>query len=183
MVCLSYAAWALWFWAIRTRPCKRSHEALTLAQELAHPFSLAFALDFAALVHQFRREATADPRAGRGADCALDRARVSAVVGVGNYPAGLGTGRAGTGRGRDCPDAPGPGCPSGHGGRGDAAVFSCPAGRGVWESGADQRKGLAVLAEALAVVDKTGERFYEAELYRLKGELTLQQKKFNKFRK
>jgi predicted ATPase len=25
------------------------------------------------------------------------------------------------------------------------------------------------------VVDKTGERFYEAELYRLKGELTLQQ--------
>ena len=35
-------------------------------------------------------------------------------------------------------------------------------------------KGLPVLAEALAQVDKTGERFYEAELYRLKGELTLQ---------
>ncbi len=35
-------------------------------------------------------------------------------------------------------------------------------------------EGLAVLAEALAVVDKTGEHFYEAELYRLKGELTLQ---------
>ena len=32
-----------------------------------------------------------------------------------------------------------------------------------------------MLAEALTVVDKTGERFYEAELYRLKGELTLQQ--------
>jgi len=31
-----------------------------------------------------------------------------------------------------------------------------------------------VLAEALAQVDKTGERFYEAELYRLKGELSLQ---------
>jgi len=36
-------------------------------------------------------------------------------------------------------------------------------------------KGLAVLAEALAIVDKTGERFYEAELYRLKGTLTLQE--------
>ena len=36
-------------------------------------------------------------------------------------------------------------------------------------------EGLTVLAEALAVVDKTGERCYEAELYRLKGELTLQQ--------
>ena len=35
-------------------------------------------------------------------------------------------------------------------------------------------EGLSVLAEALALVDKTGERYYEAELYRLKGELTLQ---------
>ena len=32
-----------------------------------------------------------------------------------------------------------------------------------------------MLAEALTLVDKTRERFYEAELYRLKGELTLQQ--------
>ena len=30
-------------------------------------------------------------------------------------------------------------------------------------------EGLAVLAEALTLVDKSGERFYEAELYRLKG--------------
>jgi predicted ATPase len=36
-------------------------------------------------------------------------------------------------------------------------------------------EGLTVLAEALVRVDKTGARFYEAELYRLKGELTLQQ--------
>ena len=36
-------------------------------------------------------------------------------------------------------------------------------------------EGLSALAEALAVVDKTGERQYEAELYRLKGELTLKQ--------
>ena len=36
-------------------------------------------------------------------------------------------------------------------------------------------EGLTVLAEALATVEKTGERFYEAELYRLNGELTLAQ--------
>ncbi|MBI3249227.1 MAG: hypothetical protein HYZ50_22215 [Deltaproteobacteria bacterium] len=36
-------------------------------------------------------------------------------------------------------------------------------------------EGLTVLAEALATVDKTGERFYEAEVYRIKGELLLQQ--------
>jgi len=36
-------------------------------------------------------------------------------------------------------------------------------------------EGLTALAEALAAADKTGERWCEAELYRLKGELTLQQ--------
>ena len=34
--------------------------------------------------------------------------------------------------------------------------------------------GLAALSEALALVEKTGERYYEAELHRLKGELLLQ---------
>jgi predicted ATPase len=35
--------------------------------------------------------------------------------------------------------------------------------------------GLTALAEALALVDTTGERWYESEIYRLKGELLLQQ--------
>ena len=35
-------------------------------------------------------------------------------------------------------------------------------------------EGLTALVEALARVEKSGERFYEAELYRLKGTLTLQ---------
>jgi predicted ATPase len=33
--------------------------------------------------------------------------------------------------------------------------------------------GLAVVAEALAMVEATGDRFYEAELHRLRGELVL----------
>ncbi len=36
-------------------------------------------------------------------------------------------------------------------------------------------EGLTAPAEALAAVDRTGEHMYEAELYRLKGELTLAQ--------
>ena len=36
-------------------------------------------------------------------------------------------------------------------------------------------EGLHALAEALTLVEKNGERMYEAELYRLRGELTLQQ--------
>jgi predicted ATPase len=36
-------------------------------------------------------------------------------------------------------------------------------------------EGLAVLAEALEEVHRTGQRSYEAEIYRLRGELLLQQ--------
>jgi predicted ATPase len=39
--------------------------------------------------------------------------------------------------------------------------------------------GLTALAEALTHTDTTGERWYEAELYRLKGELLLQQNSDN----
>ena len=38
-------------------------------------------------------------------------------------------------------------------------------------------EGRKVLAEALAIVNRTGERYWEAELYRLQGELTFQQSK------
>src|SRR5262249_29432423 len=37
------------------------------------------------------------------------------------------------------------------------------------------KRGLAAVSEALRVVDQTHEAFYQAELYRLQGELTLQQ--------
>jgi predicted ATPase len=41
--------------------------------------------------------------------------------------------------------------------------------------GGQAEEGLKVIAEALAMVEKNEERWNEAELYRLKGELTLQQ--------
>ena len=39
---------------------------------------------------------------------------------------------------------------------------------------AQAEEGLTVVAEALAIVRRTGECHYEPELYRLQGELTLQ---------
>jgi predicted ATPase len=45
-----------------------------------------------------------------------------------------------------------------------------------YEKGGQLEEGLAVLGEALDVVRKTRARSYEAELYRLKGQLTLQSK-------
>jgi tetratricopeptide (TPR) repeat protein len=54
---LSRLALVLWELGYPDQALKRSQEALTLARELAHPFSLATALIFAADVHQRRREA------------------------------------------------------------------------------------------------------------------------------
>src|SRR5262249_36163545 len=56
---LAYMTRPLWLLGYPDQALQRSHEALTLAQELAHPFSLAYALTFAAWVHQFRREGQA----------------------------------------------------------------------------------------------------------------------------
>ncbi len=41
--------------------------------------------------------------------------------------------------------------------------------------GGHPEEGLPLLAEALAAADNTGERYYEAELYRLKGAMLLTQ--------
>ncbi len=54
--CLSYTALALRHLGYPDQALHRSHEAITLAQELAHPFTLAWALDFAVQLHHLRRE-------------------------------------------------------------------------------------------------------------------------------
>src|SRR5262249_4893827 len=56
VVCYSFAAWTLWCLGYPDQGLARSHEAVTLAQQLAHPFSLADALSGAAIFHQLRRE-------------------------------------------------------------------------------------------------------------------------------
>ena len=76
---------------------KKSHEALTLAQELSHPFSLAFALSAAAMFHQFRREEQAVQELARQL-IALSIEQGFAFPWRGKCTAGLGAGRAGNRR-------------------------------------------------------------------------------------
>jgi len=59
VTCRSYAAWTLWYFGYPDQGLARSHEAVTLAQHSAHPYSLSFALDWAAALHQSRREGRA----------------------------------------------------------------------------------------------------------------------------
>lgn len=56
VMCQSFTAHTLCFLGYPDQALARSHEALTLAQQVAHPLNLAFALFFAAMFYQFRRE-------------------------------------------------------------------------------------------------------------------------------
>ena len=59
VACRVHAALTLWLLGYPAQALARLHEALALAHELSHPFSLAFARCFAANVYQFRRDVPA----------------------------------------------------------------------------------------------------------------------------
>ena len=142
VTCLSYAALALWYLGYPDQALERSHEALTLAQELSHPFSLAYALDFAlSSISTAGRDK--QPRSGQKRCWHFLASRGLRTGWHGDYLAGLGAGRARTGRRRDCADTPGLGCLPGHGSR-LAAVL------------------LALLAEAYGKVGQARRRAYLA---------------------
>ena len=172
VVCLSYGALALWNVGHPEQAYNRSCEALALARNLSHHHSLALALVFAAWLHQFRRE----PRAAREhAEAAI------AICSEQGFPLfmSMGTILRGWALGQE--------------GRGEKGVAQMrrgladlrATGAGLWQptflsliAEADgrigqARRGLEVLGEAMAIVDRNDERFYEAELHRLKGELLL----------
>src|SRR5262249_16176877 len=59
VVCRSHAALSLWYLGYPDQGLARSQEAVTLVQQIAHPFSLSFALSYTAVFHQLRREGSA----------------------------------------------------------------------------------------------------------------------------
>jgi class 3 adenylate cyclase/predicted ATPase len=56
VVCRLFSAWAMWFLGFPDRSIQTMEAALALSQRLAHLHSLAFAQNFAALLHNWRRE-------------------------------------------------------------------------------------------------------------------------------
>jgi predicted ATPase len=172
--CLAASALVLVLLGYPDQALQRSNDALALARGLAHPFSLTYALNVAALLHQLRRETTLTQERAEAllALCheqgfALYRTMGSilggwalaeqgqAAEGVAQMHEGLTTRRT-------------------IGATGTDAHYLAMLAEGYRQSG-QLEAGLTVLAEALAAVDQSGVRFYEAELYRLKGELLLAQ--------
>ncbi len=170
---LSCAALALWHLGYPDQALKRNEEALTLAWERSHPFSLVYALGYAARFHQLRREAQAVRERAEAAftlatehGFALWPAAVTILQGWVLTEQGEGeTGIAQMRRGLAARQASWT--------RLDQPYYLALLAE-AYSKVSQVEEGLAVLAEALAAVTHNGERRWEAEVYRLKGELTLQ---------
>ncbi|HEV8713083.1 MAG TPA: hypothetical protein VGX03_09670 [Candidatus Binatia bacterium] len=166
-------ALTLWLLGYPDQALQQSHAALALSQELAHPYSRAIALGWAAFLSQHRRDERATQEQAEAVIALSAEQGFLTYLAWGTILGGWALaaqeqGEEGIAQIR----------------RGLAAYQAT--GQKVYWPGfvsllaevygkeGQTEEGLIVLAEALAVVNTTGQCWYEAELYRLKGELTLQ---------
>ncbi len=171
---LCWAPHAVWHLGYPDQALTLSRRALTLACELEHPYSLALALDYAAMLHQFRREHDA---VSQQAETAVT---LCAKHGFAYYRA---WGIALCGWVRVAQEH-----------REDSLAQLHEGLAALRATGASLRwpyylvlladaygtlgridDGLTLLREALTSVHDTGEVWHEAEVHRLRGELLLRQ--------
>jgi predicted ATPase len=155
--CVSYRALKLRF-DLDDEYMEGLKEELVYAQQLAHPLSLTMALRWAAVLHHLRWEAPlTQARAEAAIIMATDQGfprQVQGEEGIAQIHQGLTACRA-TGAPQDRPEH-----------LALLAQASAQVGR--------TAEGLVALAQALATLEQSEVRLWEAELYRLKGELLLQ---------
>jgi class 3 adenylate cyclase/predicted ATPase len=170
--CLAKSAWLLALLGRLDQASKKVGEALALAHQQSHAFSLAVALMNVPPVHEFRGEWAAMQQAQeaaiaicaeRGFASILAQAtmhRGHALAQQGQIEEGIGLMRGGlaaqlaTGAVLFRP------------------IFLCYLAKAYGTAGRFE-EGLATVAEAITIMEKTDERLCEAELYRLKGEFVL----------
>ncbi|MBI3801040.1 MAG: hypothetical protein HY268_29210, partial [Deltaproteobacteria bacterium] len=171
--CLTEGAHTLWLLGYPDQARQRSQKALTLARELAHPMSLAFALMHGAWVHIFRREEQAVQELAEALIQLCTEQGFPNLLAHGTIEQGWALAEQGEVE---------KGIAQIRQGLAALRALGVEIGRPTylaWLAEAYQRgerfeEGLLTLDEALEVVRNNEERWYEAELYRLKGELTLQ---------
>jgi predicted ATPase len=153
---------------------KKSQAALTRARRLPHPNTLAALGFFAAMLHQFRREfhlaqqqAEAVIVLAHEQEVPLwapfaDIVRGWALAMQGQWEEGIAQIQRGLAATQDMKSVVA------------RPVYLAMLAEAHATAGQIET-GLGVLAEALACVERTEERYYEAELHRLRGELLLRQ--------
>jgi predicted ATPase len=170
--CLSMATTPLWMLGYPDRAAVRSEQAIALAQELHHPFSLAFALVNATRLSHFRREwhrVQAQAEAIQQLSTEHHFAFWHAVGMRWHGVALMAQGRTEDGialihQGHTAYQA--------NGTTTGESYYRLLLAEAYREAGQVEH-GLQVMHEALAAFDKAEDRLYEAEMYRLKGELLL----------
>ena len=170
--------WLLWVRGYPDRALKYSEEALTRAQTLAHPGTSSLALTYAALVHQWCGESQAA--------LPLTEATLALAKEYGSQfwegwteflrswiLVTRGEEQTGIARMQD-----GWALFEANWGRWSRSYYLAFLAEGYGKVG-QIAEGLSALSEALVHVEATQERAYEAELYRVKGDLVLQQSQEN----
>jgi predicted ATPase/DNA-binding winged helix-turn-helix (wHTH) protein len=169
---LGHGAWALELSGDPEEATRKSAEALALARTLDHPFSEAHALLYAARLHQFRGDwQTTRDRAEAAAVLARERGFVqlqawAAVTGGwalaegGETAEGLAKMREGLAAIRAL-------------GSEEFKTYFLGLLAATLAKAGETGAALDVVTEALGAVERSGERFYAAELHRQKGELLL----------
>lgn len=170
--CQVVAGWSLWSLGYPDQALKRCQKALEWAQEPFHAFSSAVAFVLAAIISQFCRHVAATEEYGRKLRLHCERHGISFFQAWGMMFEGWAA--AEQGRVEDGLRL------MRHG-----LVAARQTGAKIWESLwlalqvqawsaiGDFDEAFSLLNEALTQVEQRGERFYEAELWRLKGELIL----------
>ncbi len=174
MSSLCFTAHTLWCLGYPEQAFKRSQEAVALAREVSHPYSLAYALGNAAWLRQLRREAHATQERAEAAVALSTEQGFAYWSAYGTVMQGWALteqGQVEEGIAQMCQ------------GLSDWQATGTELFRPFWLALLAEvygkvgraKEGLTILMKVLAQVDKSRERFYEAELYRLQGELTLKQ--------
>jgi len=173
VVCITFMAWNLWLLGYAEQALSRIQQALVLAQEVSSPFDIAVALWADAVLHQWRGDRQqVQERAEAIVRLSTEQRfqfwlaygtmlRGWVLTEQGQVEEGVAQLEQGLAACRATGTEGGP-------------IRWLPWLAAAYAKAGQAEKGLAALAEALARIDKTGMRFGEAELYRLKGTLTLQ---------
>ena len=174
IVSTSYEAWSLWFLGYPDQSLVRGEQAVVLARRLGHPFTLAQTLADAMYLYPLRGEVGRTREAAEATIACADEYGFPYWSSIGNIHLGWALAM------RDAGEAGLERMEAGLAAyRRTGATLALPWFLGMFAEAqrAAGRSEVAapILDEALTMVERTGERFYAAELHRLRGALLAEQ--------
>jgi predicted ATPase len=169
---LVFLGWTLWCLGYPAQARARIHEAVTLAHELSHPFSSAIALALGTPVAQFCRAVHGTQTQAETAIALCAEQEFAFYLMMGIIERGWALAKQGQAEEGMIQIRQGLVDYQATGAAWGLPYFLSLQAETYGNAG-HTAAGLRTLAKALEVVEQTEERFIEAELYRLKGELLL----------